>query len=249
MGETAVALAKHAGYTNAGTAEFLVDAEENFYFLEMNTRLQVEHPVTELITGLDLVHLQLQIAAGDSLPFTQDDIHLRGHAIECRIYAEDPDNNFFPSPGLITGLSQPSGAGIREDCGIYDGWTVPLDYDPMLSKLVAYAPTRALAIERMRHALDDYFVGGIATNISLFQRILSDPDFQTARIDTSYLDRLLSVAPATQSVTDTVTYSVQIAAIAAALFSTSGGKPSEAGAIAQPADAAWKQAARREGLR
>ena len=133
MGEAACKLALAAGYVNVGTVEFLLDAEQNFYFLEMNTRLQVEHPVTELVTGLDLVQLQVHIAEGQPLPFTQDDISQRGHAIECRIYAEDPENGFFPSPGRIARLIQPGGPGIREDCGVYEGWTVPTDYDPMLS--------------------------------------------------------------------------------------------------------------------
>ena len=158
----------------------------------MNTRLQVEHPVTELVTGLDLVHLQLRIASGEKLPFRQEDVRLRGHAIECRIYAEDPDNNFFPSPGKITKLLRPSGPGVREDSGVYEGWTVPLDYDPMLSKLIAYAPDRPTAIARMRRALDEYFVGGIKTNLPLFRRILEHPDFVNARIDTGFLDRLLA---------------------------------------------------------
>src|SRR5437763_2738362 len=180
MGETAVRVAKAAGYTNAGTIEFLVDQQRNFYFLEMNTRLQVEHPVTEIVTGLDLVQLQIRVAAGDPLPFTQQQVQLRGHAVELRIYAEDPDNNFFPSPGTIQKLITPSGPGIREDSGIYEGWTVPLDYDPMLSKLIAYAPTRQQAIKRLLRALDEYFVGGITTNLALFRRILSDPAFAQA---------------------------------------------------------------------
>ena len=167
MGAVAVQAAKSAGYTNAGTVEFLVDAQRNFYFLEMNTRLQVEHPVTEMVTGLDLVHLQLRIASGEKLPFRQEDITLRGHAIECRIYAEDPDNNFFPSPGLIQRLIRPSGPGVREDSGVYEGWKVPLEYDPMLSKLIAFAPDRAMAIARMERALSEYFVGGIKTNLGL----------------------------------------------------------------------------------
>src|SRR5579864_4522074 len=185
MGTVAVQAAKSAGYTNAGTVEFLVDGKRNFYFLEMNTRLQVEHPVTELVTGLDLVHLQLRIASGEKLPFAQDDVTLRGHAIECRIYAEDPDNHFFPSPGQITRLISPSGPGIRRDSGMYEGWTVPLDYDPLLAKLVGYGETRDLAIHRLLRALYEYFVGGIKTNISLFRRILKDPDFQAGNIDTS----------------------------------------------------------------
>ena len=136
MGEIAVQAAKAANYSNAGTIEFLADSRSNFYFLEMNTRLQVEHPITELVTGLDLVHLQIRIAAGEKLPFTQEDIQLRGHAIECRVYAEDPDNNYFPSPGRISSSIEPSGPGIRLDSGIYPGWNVGTDYDPLLSKLV-----------------------------------------------------------------------------------------------------------------
>src|SRR5277367_2468213 len=146
MGEVAVRVARAANYTNAGTVEFLVDQEKSFYFLEMNTRLQVEHPVTELITGLDLVHLQIRIAAGERLPFNQDEVRLRGHAIECRIYAEDPDDNYFPSPGKITLLQEPSGPGIRRDSGMYEGWTVPLDYDPLLAKLIGYGTDREQTI-------------------------------------------------------------------------------------------------------
>ncbi|MBZ5574065.1 MAG: acetyl-CoA carboxylase biotin carboxylase subunit, partial [Acidobacteriia bacterium] len=208
MGEVAVRVAKAAGYTNAGTVEFLVDQNRNFYFLEMNTRLQVEHPVTELITGLDLVHLQIRIAAGEKLPFTQDDIFIRGHAIECRIYAEDPDNNYFPSPGKITLLLAPSGPGIRRDSGMYEGWTVPVDYDPLLAKLIGYGSDRQQAISRLVRALNEYFVGGIKTNISLFRRILSDGDFQAGKLDTGFLDRLLQSAPA-----DVMQEDSQVAAI------------------------------------
>ena len=173
--------------------------EKNFYFLEMNTRLQVEHPVTELITGLDLVHLQIRIAAGESLPFRQEEIAVRGHAIECRIYAEDPDNNYFPSPGKITLLLAPSGPGIRRDSGMYEGWTVPIEYDPLLAKLIGYGSDRTQAISRLVRAMNEYFVGGIKTNISLFQRILRDPEFLAGKIDTGYLDRLLkSGVPAAQ---------------------------------------------------
>jgi acetyl-CoA carboxylase, biotin carboxylase subunit len=191
MGEVAVRVAQAAGYTNAGTVEFLVDQQKNFYFLEMNTRLQVEHPVTELITGLDLVHLQIRIAAGERLPFTQDDVKIRGHAIECRIYAEDPDNNYFPSPGRITLLLAPAGPGIRRDSGMYEGWTVPMDYDPLLAKLIGYGTDREQAISRLTRALGEYFVGGIKTNISLFRRILRHPDFRAAKLDTGFLDRML----------------------------------------------------------
>ena len=194
MGEIAVRVAKAANYQNAGTVEFLVDQDRNFYFLEMNTRLQVEHPVTEFVTGLDLVHLQIKVAAGEKLSFRQEDIKLRGHAIECRVYAEDPDNNFFPSPGQITRLISPSGPGIRRDSGMYEGWTVPMEYDPLLAKLVGYAETRDQAIDRLLRALYEYFVGGIKTNISLFRRILKDPDFRAGNIDTGFLERLLGNA-------------------------------------------------------
>jgi acetyl-CoA carboxylase, biotin carboxylase subunit len=244
MGEAAVRLALSAGYVNAGTVEFLVDAEENFYFLEMNTRLQVEHPVTEMVTGLDLVQMQLRVAMGEPLSLTQDDVRLRGHAIECRIYAEDPDNNFFPSPGLITRLIQPSGPGIREDCAVFEGWNVPLDYDPMLSKLVAFGETREKAIDRMLRALDEYVIGGIKTNIGLFRRILMDEDFRAARIDTGYLERLL--ADEASGVAERVPKDV--VAVAAALFAASARR--EAVRVADAAEESrWAVAGRREGLR
>jgi acetyl-CoA carboxylase, biotin carboxylase subunit len=249
MGAVAVQAARSSGYTNAGTIEFLVDSERNFYFLEMNTRLQVEHPVTEAVTGLDLVHLQLHIAAGEKLPFRQSDVHLRGHAIECRIYAEDPDNNFFPCPGKIGRLMRPSGPGIREDSGVYEGWTVPLDYDPMLSKLIAFAPDRRTAIARMRRALDEYFIGGIKSNLGLFRRILDHPDFQEARIDTGFLDRLLSSPSADVRFEDSLE---KLAAVSAALFvATPSPKPNgQNGASARrPAmPSVWKRAARYEGV-
>jgi acetyl-CoA carboxylase biotin carboxylase subunit len=193
MGEAAIRAARAAGYYNAGTVEFLADQSGQFYFLEMNTRLQVEHPVTELVTGLDLVRLQIEIAAGGRLPFTQDQIALRGAALECRIYAEDPANNFFPSPGRIVQLSEPSGPGVRLDSGIYPGWTVPLDYDPMLSKLIVWAGAREQAIERMLRALGEYHVGGIKTNIPLFRLILNDPAFRAGDLHTGYLDELLKM--------------------------------------------------------
>jgi acetyl-CoA carboxylase biotin carboxylase subunit len=244
MGEAAVRLALSAGYVNAGTVEFLVDAAQNFYFLEMNTRLQVEHPVTELVTGLDLVEMQLRVAMGEPLGLRQQDIHLRGHAVECRIYAEDPENNFFPSPGLITQLVQPGGPGIREDCAVYAGWAVPLDYDPMLSKLVAFAPTRGAAIDRMLRALDEYVIGGIKTNISLFRRILQDGDFRAARIDTGYLERLLGgppVAASEEAVPE------KVVAVAAALLAASAKKTVvERNSTEQ---SRWALAGRREGLR
>ena len=191
MGEAALKAARAAGYYNAGTVEFLADNSGSFYFLEMNTRLQVEHPVTELVTGLDLVRLQIEIAAGGRLPFTQEQIALRGSAIECRIYAEDPSNNFFPSPGRIEQLAEPGGPGVRVDSGIYQGWTVPIEYDPMLSKLIVWSDTREHAIERMLRALSEYHVGGIKSNIGLFRAILNDPAFRAGDLHTGYLDLLL----------------------------------------------------------
>ena len=191
MGEAAVKLARAGNYTNAGTVEFLVDAQRNFYFLEMNTRLQVEHPVTEMVTSLDLVKLQLHIASGEPLPFAQEDVALRGHAIECRIYAEDPDNNFFPSPGKILERTVPTGPGIRLDDGIYGGWTVPNEYDPLLGKLIAWGQDRPEAIARMRRALGEYYASGIKTNVSLFRRILASHDFESGAIYTRWLDDFL----------------------------------------------------------
>jgi acetyl-CoA carboxylase biotin carboxylase subunit len=156
MGEAAVRLAREAGYTNAGTVEFLVDSERKFYFLEVNTRLQVEHPVTEMVTGLDLVKLQIRVAAGEPLPFVQDDVRLSGHAVECRLYAEDPANQFFPSPGKILSRRLPSGPGIRLDDGVYEGFTVSTEYDPMLGKLIAWGENRAETISRLRRGLEEY---------------------------------------------------------------------------------------------
>jgi len=252
MGEVAVRVARAANYGNAGTVEFLVDQNKNFYFLEMNTRLQVEHPVTELITGLDLVHLQIRIAAGEKLPFAQHDVRIRGHAIECRIYAEDPDNNYFPSPGKISLLLSPSGPGIREDSGMYEGWTVPIDYDPLLAKLIGYGSDRPQAISRLVRALSEYFVGGIKTNISLFRRILSDSDFQAGKLDTGYLDRLLTTKSLAVRGEEG-----EVAAIAAGIFALLDSKvPSDAGRSFSNAGktvetlpaSSWKRAAKVEGL-
>jgi acetyl-CoA carboxylase biotin carboxylase subunit len=250
MGETAVRVARASKYTNAGTVEFLVDEKRNFYFLEMNTRLQVEHPVTEIVTGLDLVHLQFRIAAGEPLPFQQSDVQLRGHAIECRVYAEDPDNNFFPSPGQITRLISPSGPGIRRDSGMYEGWSVPLEYDPLLAKLVGFGATRQDAIHRLQRALVEYFVGGIKTNIPLFRRILDDPDFQSANVNTGFLDKLLHKQDTHPGIEEEA---IRIAAIAAGIFTALEPKQMNGtvpgGETASPAASTWKQKGRAEALR
>jgi acetyl-CoA carboxylase biotin carboxylase subunit len=254
MGEVAVRVGEAARYTNAGTVEFLVDQQRNFYFLEMNTRLQVEHPVTELVTGLDLVQLQIRIAAGERLPFTQNEVQIRGHAIECRLYAEDPDNNYFPSPGKVALLLQPAGPGIRLDSGMYEGWTVPMDYDPLLAKLIGYGSDRNQAIGRLERAFGEYFVGGIKTNLSLFRRILRDTDFRAAKLDTGFLDRMLK---AKESMADD-SEAEEVAAIAAGLFTAIGSAASSGGGRAQvpvtagnnsEAASNWKNAARSEGLR
>lgn len=188
MGEAAVAAARASNYVNAGTVEFLLAPDQFFYFLEVNTRLQVEHPVTEMITGLDLVRCQIDIAAGAPLPVTQQEIAGRGHAIECRIYAEDPENGFFPSPGRIDVLHEPSGPGIRNDCGVYPGAMVPVDYDPIISKLVVHAETRELAIRRMTKALREYVIMGVKTPIPFLLDVLESSAFMAGDLSTAFID-------------------------------------------------------------
>jgi acetyl-CoA carboxylase, biotin carboxylase subunit len=195
MGELAVALVERVGYVNAGTLEFLVDAARNPYFLEMNTRIQVEHPVTEEVTGVDLVQMQIRIARGESLPFGQDALVQRGHAIECRVYAEDPEAGFLPSPGRIVGLRTPGGPGVRDDSGVYEGWEVPIHYDPLISKLVVRAETREAAIRRMRRAVSEYRVLGIRTTLPFFERVLRHPAFAAGEYDTSFVDAVLRETP------------------------------------------------------
>ena len=199
MGQAAVQVVRAAGYTNAGTVEFLVDKDANFYFLEVNTRLQVEHPVTELVTGLDLVEWQLKIAAGERLTLQQADVTWHGSAIECRVYAEDPDHGFLPSPGRIQRLSEPAGPGIRLDSGIFEGWNVPLDYDPLLAKLAAWGATREAAIGRLDRALAEYVLTGLRTNIPFFREILADTAFREGRLSTSFLEHFFKRRETTQA--------------------------------------------------
>jgi acetyl-CoA carboxylase biotin carboxylase subunit len=190
MGEAAVRIARAVDYVGAGTVEFLVaDATREFYFLEMNTRLQVEHPVTELVTGIDLVREQISVAAGAPLSFTQTDVQWSGHAIECRVYAEDPENNFFPSPGTITFLQSPAGPGIRDDSGVRAGSEVSIHYDPMISKLAAWGRTREEAIDRMRRALDEYQIDGIQTTLPFFRQVIRDDEFIAGQLDTGFIAR------------------------------------------------------------
>ncbi len=188
MGKAAVAAAKASGYVNAGTVEFLLGPDNSFYFLEVNTRLQVEHPITEMTTGIDLVRRQIMIASGLPMGICQEDVKARGHAIECRIYAEDPENDFFPSPGKIDYLKEPSGPGIRNDCGIYAGFEVPMEYDPILSKLVCHAEDRQSAIDKMIRALKDYVISGVKTPIPFLMDVLKSEPFETGKTYTDFID-------------------------------------------------------------
>jgi acetyl-CoA carboxylase, biotin carboxylase subunit len=252
MGAAAVAAARAAGYTNAGTCEFLLDAEGSFYFLEMNTRIQVEHPVTELVTGIDLVQWQLRIAAGERLPFTQESITPRGWALECRITSEDPANGFLPSTGRVQYLHVPAGPGVRWDGGIETGSEITLHYDPMLAKLIVWAPDRGQAIARMHRALLELTIEGVDTSRDFHLRVMEDAEFRAGAIEIQWLERrlaeLTSVPPERASVVRAV--------IAAALLaerdrSTRHLTPSSAArAVAAPASgSAWVEVARREGLR
>jgi acetyl-CoA carboxylase biotin carboxylase subunit len=190
MGDAAIRIARAVSYVGAGTVEFLLsDVSREFYFLEMNTRLQVEHPVTELVTGFDLVREQINVAAGSVLSFKQEDVRWHGAAIECRVYAEDPENRFFPSPGKITFLRAPSGPGIRDDSGVVAGDEVSIYYDPMISKLAVWGSTRAEAIDRMRRALDEYAVGGIKTTLPFFREVMRDEEFIAGHLDTGFISR------------------------------------------------------------
>jgi acetyl-CoA carboxylase, biotin carboxylase subunit len=254
MTSAAAAVAKAVGYTNAGTIEFLLDEDGRFYFLEMNTRLQVEHPITEMVTSLDLVQWQIRIARGEKLALDPAALLApRGHAIECRIYAEDPDNNFLPSPGKIVALRTPNGPGIRDDSAAAAGLDVPIFYDPLISKLIAWAESRPLAIARMRRALDEYLVGGIKTTVPFFTWLLARPEFVEGRFHTTYLDEILAsrngrpfVEPSAEA--------EEIAAIAAAIHTVlsapangHGGNGGNRGNGRAPGR--WKTDARLEGLR
>ena len=190
MGEAAVKAAKAAGYTSCGTVEFLVDKNKNFYFMEMNTRIQVEHPITEMRTGVDIVKEQIRIAAGEKLKFKQKDIKFNGHAIECRINAENPSKNFRPSPGKITGLNLPGGNGIRIDTAIYDGYTIPANYDSMIAKIIAFGTSRNEAIAKMKRALEELVIDGVDTNRDFLFEIIKNPDFIRGDFDTSFISKL-----------------------------------------------------------
>jgi len=234
-----VALVKRTGYVNAGTLEFLVDEGRDPWFLEMNTRLQVEHPVTEMVTGVDVVKAQIRIAQGEPLAFRQEDLRQRGHAIECRVYAEDPDAGFLPSPGTILALRVPGGPGVRDDSGVYEGWTVPIDYDPLLSKLVVWAESRDEAVRRMRRAVAEYRVVGVKTTLPLFERVLAHPAFAAGDYDTSFLDTALAAGKTRRG--------REIAVAAAAIRAYEERRAARRSPVAGPAGAsAWGAAGRRE---
>jgi acetyl-CoA carboxylase biotin carboxylase subunit len=255
MGDTAVAAARAAGYVNAGTCEFLLDRQGSFYFLEMNTRLQVEHPVTELVTGIDLVQWQLRVAAGERLPFGQDDITPHGWAIECRITSEDPANGFLPSTGRVAYLRLPGGPGVRWDGGIGIGSEIGLHYDPMLAKLIVWAPTRDAAIARMHRALLELTIDGVATSRDFHLRVMEDPEFQRGQIDIQWLERRLDsltrVPPPAEG--------ELVAAVAAVLLAdrergttrvaAPNGATASNGAVSASVAEGWLAAARREALR
>jgi acetyl-CoA carboxylase biotin carboxylase subunit len=250
MTAAAARVARSVGYTNAGTIEFLLDEEDRFYFLEMNTRLQVEHPVTEMVTGLDLVRWQLDIASGAKLTVAPDRVLTpNGHAIECRIYAEDPDNGFLPSPGRILQLRPPAGPGVRDDSGAEPGLDVPVFYDPMISKLVVWAEDRSRAVARMRRAVDEYLVTGIKTTLPFFRWLLNQPAFVEGRFHTSYLDEELKTR-AGRPFSDVADEAEDLAAIATALqvvLSPAALQP-PANGVQQPSSR-WRAHARTEAVR
>ena len=247
MTSAAAAVAHAARYTNAGTIEFLLDTDGSFYFLEMNTRLQVEHPVTEQVTGVDLVQWQIRIARGERLTLDPAAMLVpRCHAVECRIYAEDPDTGFMPSPGPIRGLTVPQGPGVRDDSGVYEGAEVPIHYDPMISKLITWADDRPSALARMKRALAEYTVRGIRTTIPFFRWILEDEDFTAARFDTTFIDRKLGARQGQPLVAAADEQAVLAAVAVAVRRFTSAATPPP---LSQGAPSRWQQTARQGALR
>ena len=247
LAEAAAALATEVGYTSAGTVEFLLDESQQFYFIEMNTRLQVEHAVTEMVTGVDLVQCQLRVAAGERLVLDAGRmLEADGHAIECRVYAEDPDAGFIPSPGRITRLRPSAGPWIRDDSGVDEGFEVPVFYDSMISKLVAWAPNRTQAIQRMLRALGEYEVGGVKTTIPFFQWMLRHPDFVSGGVDTGFLDVVLQDRSRT-SFTQITSDVEDLAVVAAAVRTFLNGGPTAAGLPQATNLTTWRRAARLEG--
>jgi len=245
MGAAAVAAGSAVGYTNAGTVEFLLAQDGSFYFLEMNTRLQVEHPVTEMVTGIDLVIAQIRVAQGEPLGAEFDEIPCRGHAIEVRLYAEDAFHGFIPSPGRITRLRLPEGPGIRNDCGVREGGEVSIHYDPMLGKLIAAGADRDSAIRRLRRALGELRIEGVKTNVPLFAALLEDPDFLAGRLDIGMLDRKLAAGDLVPALPGELS---EIAAIAAALEYSELRSRRAAGPSEENGRHSWREAGRREAV-
>jgi acetyl-CoA carboxylase, biotin carboxylase subunit len=250
MGAAAVSIARAANYVGAGTVEFLVsDVTRDFFFLEMNTRLQVEHPVTELVTGFDLVREQIRVAAGLPLSFTQAEVRWTGHAVECRVYAEDPEQNFMPSPGRITRLRVPAGPSVRDDGGVYEGAEVSIYYDPLISKLATWGRTRLEAIERMRRALDEYAVGGIKTTLPFFREVMRDEEFVAGRLDTGFIPRFnerrrAAEASRADAPDEDELIRRDVALVAAALAYTDSEQRASQQPPTQPAPSRWKMAGR-----
>ncbi len=238
MGQAAVAAAKAAGYVNAGTVEFLADDNKNFYFLEMNTRLQVEHPVTELVTGRDLAVEQVRIAAGEKLSFSQGEIEMNGHALECRIYAEDPASGFLPSTGTLRGYHEPSGPGVRVDSGVYEGAEISVYYDPMISKLLAHGRDRAQAIARMKRALHEYRISGVATNIEFHKVIMNHPEFVKGHLSTHFIDDHYKTAVKQPG------HLEEAAAVAAALYEHNARNKLSVSPLRKTRISAWKISSR-----
>jgi acetyl/propionyl-CoA carboxylase alpha subunit len=244
LGAMAVKAAAAVGYYSAGTIECLMGPDKQFYFLEMNTRLQVEHPVTEMVWGIDLVKAQLRVARGETLGIAQSDLRPNGHAVECRIYAEDPARNFAPSPGLIRNLNLPQGPGVRNDNGVYAGYTVPVYYDPMLSKLICHAGTRGEAIDRMLRALQEYRVDGIQTTVPFFTFLMQHPDFRSANFDTGFLDRVLPELDLAHRPADDATRDAALVAAAILAF-----EDAQNVRLPQESESRWREAGRLEALR
>lgn len=244
LGAMAVKAAAAVNYYSTGTIECLMGPDKQFYFLEMNTRLQVEHPVTEMVWGIDLVKAQLRVAQGEKLGIAQADLAPSGHAIECRIYAEDPARNFAPSPGLIRNLNLPQGPGVRNDNGVYAGYTVPVYYDPMLSKLVCHGGTRAEAIDRMLRALQEYRVDGIETTIPFFTHLMQHPDFRSANFDTGFIDRLLPQLDLGHRTPDDATRDAALITAAIMAF-----EDAQKVRLPEEAESRWRQAGRLDAMR
>jgi acetyl/propionyl-CoA carboxylase alpha subunit len=237
-----VAAARAVRYSSCGTVEFLLSADGSFFFLEMNTRLQVEHPVTEEVWGVDLMREMIAIALGEPLSFRREELSARGHAIECRIYAEDPTRGFAPSPGTIRSLRLPQGPGVRNDIGIESGSVVPIDYDPMLGKLVVHGPDRPAAIARLSRALAEYEVAGVETTLPLFRALAADPDFRKADFDVQWLDRRLSEG----LLPEDAPTSGEVWLAAVAMAAGDGDVPAAEGVSGE---SLWRRSARREALR